>query len=251
MALISEKKMKKFQTIYLHILLIFYCLPVKSQNFELGSWNILNIKYNINQTWSVFGEGQLRSLRFFNHFHYHEYKGGINFKASEALRITIGAGKYDTYKEGGNFLRPKNSDEWRLWPQLIFFQKIVNKISVEHRYRAELRFTDSNYRNRYRYRIGLNYSFGKELNGSSLFNLSVSDEIFLTDIAPFFERNRFMAALNYKVSPTLTLQTGYVHQFDYKINDETGNDFLLLGMFFEIGKSKGTNLNNQSEIGDN
>lgn len=74
------------------------------QDSGLGSWNILNIKYNINAKWSVFGEAQLRSLRFYDDFHYHEYKGGISYKAYPNLVLSLGAGNYDTYREGGNFL---------------------------------------------------------------------------------------------------------------------------------------------------
>jgi hypothetical protein len=51
-----------------------------AQTLDLGSWNIINLKYNIDDKLSVFGEGQLRSLQFYNDFHYYEYKGGINYK---------------------------------------------------------------------------------------------------------------------------------------------------------------------------
>ena len=30
-----------------------------AQSFDLGSWNILNLKYNHSEKWSVFGEAQL------------------------------------------------------------------------------------------------------------------------------------------------------------------------------------------------
>ena len=43
---------------------------------DLGSWNIINVKYTVNDKWSLFGEVQVRSLKFYNFFHYHEYKGG-------------------------------------------------------------------------------------------------------------------------------------------------------------------------------
>jgi len=78
-----------------------------SQYPDSGSWKIFNIKLNINEKWSVFGEAQLRSLRFYNHFHYPEYKGGVNFKAYPTMTFTLGAGDYDRYKEGGDFIKPK------------------------------------------------------------------------------------------------------------------------------------------------
>ena len=43
-----------------------------------------------------------------------------------------------------------------------------------------------------------------------------------------------LIAFNYKPSKSTTLQVGYLHQFDYKINDETGRDFLQIGYFIEM-----------------
>ncbi len=82
------------------------------------------------------------------------------------------------------------------------------------------------------------YPFGEEKNEYKPFQISVSNEIFFTNKEPYFERNRFLTSFNYKPSKVTTLQVGYLHQFDYKINDETGRDFLVLGLFFEINNKK-------------
>ena len=57
---------------------------------------------------------------------------------------------------------------------------------------------------------------------------------FFTDKEPYFERNRMLFAFNYKPSKATTIQVGYLHQFDYKINDETGRDFFQIGFFCRI-----------------
>jgi hypothetical protein len=44
--------------------------------------------------------------------------------------------------------------------------------------------------------------------------------------------------LNHKLSKTETLQIGYLHQFDYKINDETGRDFLQVAYYIEFLNNK-------------
>ena len=206
------------------IILILSAEISVSQNFDLGTWNILNLKYNVDDKWSVFGETQLRSLKFYNYFHYYEIKGGFNYKIHKNATFSLGAGSYQTFKEGGNFVKPKNNDEVRVWPQIILFQSL-GKLKIEQRYRAELRFTSNGYRNRFRYRLGLSYPFGKEINNYKPFQLSVSNELFFTDKEPYFERNRMLVAFNFKPSKSTTLQVGYLHQFDYKINDETGRDF--------------------------
>lgn len=237
--------------IYCCLLLVVLKLnPVFSQNLELGSWNILNMKYNSSEKLSFFAEAQLRSLRFYQDFHYYEYKGGIDYKLHKSIKVTIGAGSYQTFKQGGNFLLPKNNNEFRLWPQLTLMQDI-NKFKLEQRYRTEMRWTSNCYRNRFRYRLGISYSFGKEKQDYKPFQMSFSNEIFFTNIEPYFERNRTQLSFNYKTSNQITLQIGYLKQFDYKINDETGHDFLILGLYFELSKSAKQNKNFNGELIEN
>ena len=207
-----------------------------SQYSDIGSWNIINVKYAVDDKWSLFGELQVRSLKFYNFFHYHEYKGGINYRFHPNAKLSLGAGKFDTYKEGGNFILPKNNDEFRIWPQLVLNQNIW-KFNVEQRLRTEFRFTNQGYRNRFRYRVGVSHPLGTVKNGNSPFQIGASNELFFTDKAPYFERNRLLLSLDYNASKMLSFQLGYLHQFDYKINDETGRDFLLIGIFIELKRN--------------
>ena len=203
------------------------------QGVDLGSWNIFSVKLNIDKKWSVFGEAQLRSLKLYNHFHYYEYKGGINYKVHPYVTFTLGAGDYDTYKEGGNFINPKNNDEFRLWPQ-ITLAHAIGILKIEQRYRTEFRFTSSGYRNRFRYRLGVAYPFGNSKAGYKPYQINVSNELFFTNQEPYFERNRTLVSFGYKISKYVAVQIGYLHQFDYKIDDETGRDFLQVGIYLEI-----------------
>ena len=234
----------------LTIVLCFSIHTISAQAVGLGSWNILNLKYSYDEKWSVFGEGQLRSLQFYNDFHYYEYKIGFNYKIHKNVKLTLGAGSYQTYKEGGDFVVPKNNDEFRIWPQIIFFQSI-GKFKIEQRYRTELRFTTAGYRNRFRYRLGVSYPFGKEIKDYKPYQISASNELFFTNNEPYFERNRFLVAFNYKPSKASTIQIGYLHQFDYKINDETGRDFLQLGYFIELFRKTNKNNSIDTDIKDN
>ncbi|MEY3501463.1 MAG: hypothetical protein RL308_3136, partial [Bacteroidota bacterium] len=58
-------------------------------------------------------------------------------------------------------------------------------------------------------------------------------------------------ALNYKPSKATTIQIGYLHQFDYKINDETGRDFFQIGYFIEFSRKKAPNTSIDLDIKDN
>ncbi len=232
------------------LLLLCFFNHAYSQNVDLGSWNIINLKYNFNDKFSAFGESQLRSLKFYNNFHYYEYKAGINYKVHKNVKLTLGAGSYQTYKEGGDFVLPKNNDEFRLWPQVILFQSL-GQLKIEQRYRAEFRFTNNGYRNRFRYRFGVSYPFGKEKRDYKPFQVNASNEIFFTNKEPYFERNRFLFAFNYKPSKATTFQIGYLQQFDYKINDEVGRDFLQIGFYIELFRKQSSNKSTDIESKDN
>jgi len=229
-----------------YIALFFVSMnTLSAQTSDLGSWSVLNFKYNLNEKWSFFGETQLRSLKFYSNFHYYEYKGGLNFKFHKNLMLALGAGSYQTYKEGGDFVLPKNNDEFRIWPQIVLFQSI-GKLKIEQRYRSELRFTSNGYKNRFRYRLGTFLPFGKEQNDYKPFLIGVNNELFFTGKEPYFERNRLQFIFNYKPSKATNLQIGYLHQFDYKINDETGRDFLVIGLYYELFR----NLTSKQELND-
>ena len=127
----------------------------------------------------------------------------------------------------------------------------LGKIKIEQRYRSEFRFTNNGYRNRFRYRFGLSYPFGAERNTYKPYQISASNELFFTDKEPYFERNRMLVAFNYKPTKSTTWQVGYLHQFDYKINDETGRDFLQIGYFIEMFKKQSTNTTYDIDLKDN
>ncbi len=221
-----------------------------SQSNVLGTWNILNLKYKIDKNWSVLGEGQVRSLQLYANFHYIEYKSWLNYQYDDHLGLSLGIGNYQTFNENGNFTFPRNNNEIRIWPQITLNQKI-GLIKIEQRYRAECRFTSFGYRNRFRYRIGIAIPFGKTIDGFKHFQLNASNELFFTDKEPYFERNRIILALNYKPNHTTSIQLGYLHQFDYKINDETGRDFLQIGFFFELFQKPSKNEIENIDLNDN
>lgn len=231
------------------IFFFFTIARLSGQSFDLGSWNIVNIKYKHAENLSLFFEGQIRSLSFYNEFHYYELKGGFDYKIHKSVKLTLGTGSYQTYKEGGNFKLPKNNNEFRLWPQITLLHDI-NKLKVEQRYRAEMRWTNIGYRNRFRYRLGMSYPFGKDRGGYLPFQASLSNELFFTNNEPYFERNRTQLTLNYKTSRSTSFQIGYLHQFDYKINDETGRDFLVLGFYYELFRKLASNKEAGNELKD-
>lgn len=210
---------------------------------DLGTWNITSLNIKMNNKWSAFFEAQLRSLSFYNQFHYYEFKGGISYKINPTFAVSSGIGSYNTYSEGDNFELPMQNKEIRTWFQ-VNMKNPLKFVTFEHRYRAEQRFTSNGFKNRFRYRIGATVPINNKSLGPKTFFLSGWNEIFFTNNEPFFERNRLFIGCGYEFSKQLTLQTGYIHQFDYKINDETGRDFLNLALLYSIDLNKKEKNNN-------
>lgn len=112
------------------------------------------------------------------------------------------------------------------------------RLKFEHRYRAEQRWTSDGFRNRFRYRFSSVYPLNSKKIEPGTFYLNISDEIFFTNRAPYFERNRFFVKVGHEFSNLFSLQLGYMSQFDYRINDETGRNFLLTIFPFRIRSQK-------------
>ena len=78
------------------------------------------------------------------------------------------------------------------------------------------------------------YPLLKNKKGENILEMGVYNELFFTNIAPYFERNRASINLNCKITKQSTVMIGYLNQFDYKINDESGRDFLQIGYSYEF-----------------
>ncbi len=212
-----------------YIIVFFVCTGRPLQAQHPGTWNILNVRYPVNSKLTIFSEGQVRSLSFYDDFHYHELTTGVIFRPSRQITLTLAGGEYLTYSSGGNFVSPIRSDEFRFWPQAAISQSF-GRLILEHRYRSEFRFITSGFRLRFRSRLGITLPLNnREIKPGTIY-MGASEELFFTNRAPYFERNRFILLVGRQFSRRITMHLGYVHQFDYRINDETGSDFVQVSL---------------------
>ena len=213
-----------------------------AQNDKLGTWNIVNFKYNADQKWSVWAESQTRSQLFFNHFFYYEIKGGIGYSINKNFSFLLGTGRYATYSNDGNFKKPFANEEFRLWQQITMNQ-YLDRLKFEHRYRIEQRWlTNGGYRNRFRYRLNVVLPLKNKRLDPKTFYLTAFEEVFLTNEAPYFERNRIFGGFGYKFNNAFVLQPGYIYQFDYRAdNTKSGKGFFQVALFIELEKHKSFN----------
>jgi hypothetical protein len=203
----------------------------------LGTWNIVNVRMDLNRRWSLSTEAQIRSLRFYDNFHYYEVKGGAGYRISDQASVFLGVGTYQTYGEGGTFVRPKVNDELRIWPQLALSNRI-GRLRIEHRYRFENRFTSQGFLLRFRQRIQAQLPLNNPDIRPGTLAAVVWNELFLTDREPFFQRNRFFVGAYYEFTPRYAMQLGWVNQYDYSVEDETGKNFMQISALFSLRRRK-------------
>lgn len=208
------------------------------QKSHFGSWNVINTRITLAPRWEAFNELQLRSQSFYKDHFYHEVKGGVSFYLNKNFSFLMGVGKYHTYSDPGSFTKPVTANETRFWQQLTM-NNYLKKIKFEHRYRVEQRWFKTGYRNRFRYRLNT----ALPLDGSMKFGpgkpyIASFNEIFLTNKAPYFERNRFFFGFGYQFNSTVGIQPGYVYQYDYRNNVGQGKHFFQLTLNIDIDGDK-------------
>lgn len=211
---------------------------VSAQRSHFGSWNILNARVTLAPKWEAYTEMQVRSQSFYADHFYHELKGGISYYFNKNFSVVLGTGQYRTYSDPGSFTKPLTAKETRLWQQLIMTSGLKD-LKFEHRFRAEQRWFTTGYRNRFRYRLTASHSLDEIIKiGSGETSVVVSNEVFLNNKSPHFERNRFFAGFGYQLNEYFGIQPGYVYQYDYRDNEGSGKHFFQLTLNVDIDGDK-------------
>jgi len=197
-----------------------------------GSWAIANVQYEFAPRWFTYFELQTRSQAMANHFFYYEIKGGINYRINKNFIAFVGFGNYGTY-DWKNIRGAKTTDELRLWEQLVINQPLA-RLKFEHRFRIEQASINRKFRNRFRYRLNLIIPLNKKKVENKTVFVSAFDEIFLTDTPPYFMRNRVYLGLGYQATEFLTVQAGWVNQFNYNLQNKGGKNNILVSLNFRF-----------------
>lgn len=197
-----------------------------------GSWAIANVQYEFAPRWFTYFELQTRSQAMANRFFYYEIKGGINYRINKNFIAFVGFGNYGTYN-WKNIRSAKTTDELRLWEQLVINQPL-SRLKFEHRFRIEQASINKKFRNRFRYRLNVIIPINKKKVENKTVFVSAFNEIFLTDTPPYFMRNRVYLGLGYQATEFLTVQAGWVNQFNYNLQNKGGKNNILVSLNFRF-----------------
>ena len=198
------------KNISLIALTILLALPVfnYAQESNFGNWLIYIGNKKINSKWNIHNEVQYRNYNAIGDLEQLLLRTGLGYTFNEGNSNVLFGYSYilsENYIDDTN--QKESVNEHRIFQQFISSQNI-GAVKLNHRYRFEQRFVESDFKMRFRYFLGLNLPF----NATSKYYVSAYNEIFLNTESSIFDRNRVYAGLGYQINNAIKIEAGYMSQ---------------------------------------
>ncbi|WP_345004521.1 DUF2490 domain-containing protein [Snuella lapsa] len=197
------------------VLTFMLTLPffINAQESNLGNWLVYIGNKKVNDKWNIHNEIQYRNYDAIGDLEQLLLRTGLGYTFNDGNKQNALLGYGFILSE--NYLGDTNEkitvNEHRIFQQFTSKQSI-GSVSLNHRYRFEQRFVESDFKMRFRYFLGLNIPLKfSETNNKTY--ISAYNEIFLNTKASIFDRNRLYGGLGYKFSKNFKLELGYMNQF--------------------------------------
>ncbi len=226
---------KPVNSIALVFFLLTICsITVKAQDSKVGTWGIVTVVLpgDSSHKWGGYTEFQTRTNNVFSQFQYYEVKAGVSYDIDRNFTALLGTGRYTTF-DYMDIGKGPTTTETRFWEQITSNQ-FLYRIKLEHRYRVEQRWVNSDYRNRFRYRLNVFVPLNSTKIEAKTWFISVFDEVFLNNKVPNFERNRISAAVGYQFDKSWILQAGWINQYNYSAAAKSDKDNIMLILMYRI-----------------
>ncbi|MFT5253243.1 MAG: hypothetical protein ACI87N_002273 [Flavobacteriales bacterium] len=191
-----------------------------SQESNFGNWLIYIGNKKINNKWNIHNEVQYRNYNAIDDLEQLLLRTGLGYSFNDNKNnVLLGYG----YIMAENYIPLRDEkisiNEHRIYQQFTAKQK-VRGVKLNHRYRFEQRFVESDFKMRFRYFLGLHIPLNKYSDKNN-FYLSVYNEIFLNSEPKVFDRNRLYSGLGFQVNKNFKIEAGYMNQFfEYSGRDQ-------------------------------
>ncbi len=204
-------------------LLFLLAKSLFAQESKTGNWLIYFGNQPLTSKLNVWNEVQYRNYNTFGDLQQLLLRTGLGYNLTpQNNNVLLGYGYIlgETYI---NKTQKKESSEHRIFQQFLTKQSVLN-CQLTHRYRMEQRFSESQFKPRFRYFLSLNIPLNqKELKKNCLY-LSAYNEIFIQNRGTYFDRNRVYGAMGYYLHDLLKLEIGLMNQTTLK---ESRNQFQI------------------------
>ncbi len=195
--------MKKFLYILVFSLISF---GVKSQEKGPGNWLVYIGSKQLNSKWNLHHEVQYRNYNAIGDLEQLLLRTGLGYNLGKKSNLLLGYGYINSENYTGNNDEKLTVEEHRIFQQFITKQN-VGKVALQHRYRFEQRFVESDFKTRFRYFLGMNIPLK-----NPKYYLSAYNEVFLNGASNVFDRNRVYGGFGYKIKKGIKIELGYMNQ---------------------------------------
>ncbi|MBJ6366778.1 DUF2490 domain-containing protein [Snuella sedimenti] len=196
------------------VLTFMLTLPffINAQESNLGNWLVYIGNKKINAKWNIHNEVQYRNYDAIGDLEQLLLRTGLGYTFNDGKQnALLGYGYILSENYLGDTDEKITVNEHRIFQQFTSKQSI-GSVTLNHRYRFEQRFVESDFKMRFRYFLGLNIPLKiSEANNKTY--ISAYNEIFLNTKTSIFDRNRLYGGLGYKFSKNFKLELGYMNQF--------------------------------------
>jgi hypothetical protein len=227
--------------ITLTVVLFVVSLSGFAQSFDkTGSWGLITVVLpgSVDHRWGGYTELQTRTNEMlYKQFYYYEVKGGVSYNFTNSFSALLGTGRYTTYNYKDVDAGPTVKEN-RLWEQFTLLE-YLDRIKLENRVRIEQRWLNGDYRNRFRYRLNALVPINHPKFVANTAFVSVFDEVFFNNKAPNFERNRISATAGYQFTKAISLQVGWMNQYNNLPASTNDKNNMMAVFMYTIQRRKG------------
>ena len=137
------------------LITFLFCSSTAAAQSDLGNWMMYFGTNKIDNHWSIHTEAQHRNYTVQPQLEQLLLRTGVNYKFDNGLMLTGGYANITNHEFQSSRIGPE-VEEHRIWQQLIT-ASYFGKTKLEHRFRYEQRWIESDFKTRYRYRGMLFY----------------------------------------------------------------------------------------------
>jgi hypothetical protein len=236
--------MKIKHIVILSFLLIFV-KPSFAQTNEFSGWGAWFHSQKLSQHWGLHLDAQFRSADNISYLKNTLIRPGVTYHFNKSSSATVGY--LFTYTHNKTATANTYRPEHRIWEQYIKSHKIGKNTQLSHRLRLEQRFvTKLGTQNEY-FAQRLRY-FARAvvpLKKDSVFTrgafVGLQNEVFMNVQNKhkvnnhFFDQNRAYAAIGYRFSKMVDLETGYLNQYVKQASSHTINHVWQVALYTRFG----------------
>lgn len=197
------------------LLLLYFllnCTTSLAQPKSLGCWLNYTNQIQLSKKVGLNIDYQFRNYTFIHDYEQSIVRGAIYYRLEKPqIQFSAGAAYANTSRYLPSGDNKQNTDENRIHQQILIGNKF-GRIYINHRYRLEERFFKKQDLLRFRYNLNLQIPFNKKEIEPGAIYLSMTNELFLHNKIPHFDRYRIIGEIGYCISPSFRVESGLLWQ---------------------------------------